>query len=271
MSHKTDEFLISFSHNSPRVLWLTEHQLRAEEIKNVNFGQHTLWAHFCRQTYKQGGAIYVSNDIQYNTVNLDQYNREKDLEICALKIRVLSNSLIVICIYRSPTGNFTYFLNQLEFILNKIYSVSTNLILCGDFNTNHLDVNSRKYLLESLLASFSLFSSVKIPTRIFNNSSTLTDNIYIDINRLNFSVHPLVNGLSDHDVQVINLSNIFWSVPKHLFSFTRRIDNNSVRKCADLLNEIWEDVLQENVNIIFNNSLNTYLRTFYVSFPIKKI
>jgi len=86
-------------------------------------------------------------------------------------------------------------------------------------------------------------------------------------------VHPLINGLSDHDVQVINISNIFCSVPKHLFSFTRRMDNNSICKFTDLLSyENWNDVFQENnVNIIFNNFCNTYLRIFYASFPTKKI
>jgi hypothetical protein len=119
-----------------------------------------LGSQFCRQTYKQGDvSIYVSNDIQFNTINLDQYNREKDLEICGLKIRLLSNSLTVICINRSPTWNFTYFLNQLESIWSKIYKVLTDLILCGDFNINYLDANSRKYLLDSLLASSSLFST----------------------------------------------------------------------------------------------------------------
>ena len=100
----------------------------------------------------------------------------------------------------------------------------SELILCGDFNINYLDANSRKLLLDSLLASFSLFGTVKFPTRIFNNSCTLINNIYIHTNRYNFSVHPLINGLSDHDAQVINLSNILSTVPKHLFSFTRRID-----------------------------------------------
>ena len=104
------------------------------------------------------------------TINLDQYNTEKDHEICALKLHTLSSSFTVICIYRSPTGNFYYFLNQLESILNKIYNKSTDLILCGDFNINYLDENSRKHLLNSPLASFSLFSTVKFPTRIFNDS-----------------------------------------------------------------------------------------------------
>jgi hypothetical protein len=30
------------------------------------------------------------------------------------------SSFTIICIYRSPTGNFTYFLNQLESILKKL-------------------------------------------------------------------------------------------------------------------------------------------------------
>jgi len=173
----------------------------SEEIGNVNLGQYTLGATFCRQTYKHGGVcIYISNDIQFNTIDLDQYNKEKDLEICALKLYLLASNFTTICIYRSPTGNFTYFLNQLESILNEMYKTSTKLILCGDFNINYRNDNSRKHLLDSLLASFSLFSTVKFPTRIFNNFCTLTDNIYINTYRHDFSVHPLINGLSDSDV-----------------------------------------------------------------------
>jgi hypothetical protein len=44
---------------------------------------------------------------------------------------------------------------------------------------------------------------------------------------------------------------------------------NSIRAFKDLLSyENWEDVfLEENVNIIFNNFLNTYLRIFNTCFP----
>ena len=71
---------------------------------------------FFRRIYKQGGlSNYVSNDFKFNIINLDQLTREKDLEICALKLQASSINLVVICIYRSPTWNFTYFLNQLEF------------------------------------------------------------------------------------------------------------------------------------------------------------
>ena len=78
ISHKIDELLISLTPNTPQVLCLTEHHQRTDEISLINLGQYTLGAHFCRQTHKQGGVcIYISNDIQFNIINLNQFNREK--------------------------------------------------------------------------------------------------------------------------------------------------------------------------------------------------
>jgi hypothetical protein len=231
------------------------------------------WEPSFADKHKQGGVcIYVSNDIQFSTINLEQYNREKDLEICALKICIPSNSFIILCIYRSPTGNFNYFLNQLESILNKLYKVSIDLIICGDFNINHLSDTPRKLLLESLLASYNLFNTVKFPTRILNNSSTLIDNIYINMNRYDFLVSPLINGLSDHDAQILNLTFTTSTTPKRFFSSSRRIDSESIFKFQDLLSyENWGDVFMDNdVNILFNNFLNTYLKIFYACFPTTK-
>jgi hypothetical protein len=112
ISNKTDEFLNSLSPNAPQVICLTESHLRTEEIGNVNSSQYTLGATLCRQTYRHEGlCIFAPKNIQFHTINLDQYNKEKDLEICALKLHILSNSFIIICIYRSQTGNFSYFLH----------------------------------------------------------------------------------------------------------------------------------------------------------------
>ena len=107
---------------------------------------------------------------------------------------------------------------------------------------------------------------MKFPTRISNNSCTLIDNIYISTYRHEFSVHTLINGLSDHD------ANILISVPRHVFSFTGKINNSSISKFTFMLSyENWEDVsLEKNVNITFNNFLNTFLRIFYSSFPVNK-
>ena len=133
------------------------HHLKTEQIGNLILYQYTLGTAFCRQEYRKGGAcIYALKDIEYNTINLEQYNKEKYLEICALKIRISSNTFIIICIYRSPTGNFTYFLQLLEFNLSKLYKTNTELIVCGDLNVNYVNDNSRKIHLDNLLASFNL-------------------------------------------------------------------------------------------------------------------
>ncbi|XP_023702159.1 uncharacterized protein LOC111861650 [Cryptotermes secundus] len=271
--NKVDEFLNSLSLNAPQIICLSEHHLKTDEISEVNFDHYTVGTSYCRQTYSHGGVcVLVHKNIQFNTINPDQFNKEKDLEICALKLNVASNNFTIICIYRSPTGNFSYFLNQLELILNKVHKTSSELILCGDLNINYLNDSSRKDLLDSLLASFNLFSTINFPTRISNNSCTLIDNIYINTHRHEYSVHPVINGLSDHDAQAITLNNISIPVPKHVSTYTRNINNYSISQFTCLLSyENWEDVfLETNVNVIFNNFLNTFLRIFYSCFPVKK-
>ena len=58
------------------------------------------------------------------------------------------------------------------------------------------------------------------------------------------------------------------SIPKRIM----KIDNNTILNFINLLSyEIWEEVfLEEDVNVIFNNFTNIYLRIFNASFPITK-
>ena len=164
--------------------------------------QYILGAFFWRKKYKCGGVciyIYISKSLQFSAINLEKYHKEKDFEICALKLNVQKYNFIIICIYRSPTGDFTHFLTQLEIILNELHNISNDFILCGDFNIDYTIDSCRKHLLDSLLASFKLFSTVKFPTRISKHSSTQIDNIYVNVYKFYFSVYPFISGLSDHD------------------------------------------------------------------------
>jgi hypothetical protein len=115
--------------------------------------------------------------------------------------------------------------------------VSTNIILCGDFNINHLD-DSRKKHLESLLDSINLSSTVMFPTRICNNSYSLIDNIYTNTKWRNFLITPLINGLSDHDGQIIDLA------------YTR-----SVRKVSDRI-FLCEHLMDYNLARLHEPTLN---------------
>jgi len=265
--------MILLCYNRLQIKCLTEHHLKTEEIKNTNLDQYILGASFCRKKYKCGGVcIYISKSIQFSAINPEKYHKENDLEVCALKLNVQTYNFIIICIYRSPTGDYTHFLTQLEIILNELHNISNKSILCGDFNIDYTIDSCRKHLLDSLLASFNLFSTVKFPTRISTHYSSQIDNIYVNGYKFDFSVYPFTNGLSDHDAQIITLTDISTPIPEKSFSLIRKVDNNTIRNFVYSLNENWENVfVEENVNIIYNNFVNTYLRILYASFPFVRL
>jgi exonuclease III len=148
LTHKIDELLISLSCINPQVLCVSEHHLWPDEINSVHLGHYTLHTHYCRRLYKQGGvAIFVSKNLEFQKIDLNQYVKEKDFEVCALNLQIATINLLILCLYRSPTGDYTYFLTQLESVLNKLYRVSTDIIVCGDFNINFLESTSRINLL----------------------------------------------------------------------------------------------------------------------------
>jgi hypothetical protein len=95
ISKKTDEFLISLCYNRPQIIRLTEHHLKDEEINNINLDSYKLGTSFCKKKrQKYGGAcIYLSKSLQFSPINLEKFHREKDLEICALKLNIQTKPL----------------------------------------------------------------------------------------------------------------------------------------------------------------------------------
>ena len=94
-------------------------------------------------------------------------------------------------------------------ILHKLYNKSYNIIICGDVNINYLLENREKSQLNTILQLYNLSSIINFPTRIALNSSTAIDNFFIDISIIGkYELYPLINGLSDHDAQVLVINNI---------------------------------------------------------------
>jgi hypothetical protein len=120
-----------------------------------------------------------------------------------------------------------------------------------------------------MLKTCNLTSTVYFPTRTTNISAMLIDNIFINYTR-NYNVNLCVNGLSDHDAQLITINNIIITKVSKRSVNIRVINKESITKFQFVLSwEQWEDIFEnEDVNTMFNNFLNTYLRCFYASFPI---
>jgi exonuclease III len=194
----------------PRILCFPEHHLNQQEIELTQIDSYALGASFCRTSLKMSGlCIFVNKNLNFKN-DIQKFLHERDIEAGAVKLTVNSLNICILSIYRAPSGNFALFLDKLETILNLLYKNNTQLIICGDMNINYLDENNKKTLLNSLLASYNLTSTVYFPTRIQNTSATAIDNIFINVSKFDdYIIFPIVNGLSDHDAQLIAINNKF--------------------------------------------------------------
>jgi exonuclease III len=273
MKGKINELMLSFVNDEPSIICLSEHHLREYEMEGTHIPNYRVGASYCRKKHKKGGVcIFVYEDYNFTVLNLQKFSKEKDIEIAGIKLELNKVRIIVLCIYRSPVGDFDYFLTKLDFILNSLYKFNTEFIICGDININYLENNNRKTKLETLLNTYNLKDSVKFPTRITNRSASLIDNIFID-NRHSYSIEPCINGLSDHDAQLVTFRSV--TVPNGVVgpTFVRIINKNSIKDFQNLLSwEHWGNIFDNNnVNNMFNNFHNTYLRCFYTCFPKKEV
>ena len=129
-------------------------------------------------------------------------------------------------VYRVLTGNFNLFLNRLDDSIRSIYRVNLNLILCGDINIDYLTENDRKRQLNSVLLICNLTTIVTFPTRLQGISSTMIDNIFLDNSKIsNYTVLPFLNGLSNHDTQLLILKDLNLQLQDHYTYTTTDINN----------------------------------------------
>jgi hypothetical protein len=87
--------------------------------------------------------------------------------------------------------------------------------------------------------------------------------------KIHFIIIPLVNGLSDHDAQLLLLNNLEIQKSKYCCYTKRQINRaNTENFKFNLSFETWDEIFTDGeVDKIFNSFLNTYLRVFNNSFP----
>jgi len=120
LGNKTNE-LYCHLHHDLHILCLSEHHLSESELQLIHLANYLLGASYCRKTFLKGGvSMFVYRNPKYNTINIDEYNIDKDIEACAIQLDSTFNKLCILAIYRSPRGDFTNFLKQLDLILQKL-------------------------------------------------------------------------------------------------------------------------------------------------------
>jgi hypothetical protein len=95
--------------------YFTEHHLTSQEIQSVYIDKLTCGAYYCRKQLQKGGVcIYVNNNIISSCLNLEAYCGDGVMEVCCIKCKFRGKEMYILTVYRSPSGNFTNFISQLE-------------------------------------------------------------------------------------------------------------------------------------------------------------
>lgn len=184
------------------VLCITEHWLQsADQVDSINLDCFSVASCFCRTQLRCGGSmIFVREGLDYVKLShVDHLSVELHCEMSA--VRLVNLNVTVYCLYRSPNGSFSTFLDILEQVLEAKESRG-NVIICGDFNVKFNLGDSHTALLCDLLNSYGYKRTIKGGTR-YNNC---LDNIFINFNHNSYRSDNLEALLSDHSCQVLHIS-----------------------------------------------------------------
>jgi hypothetical protein len=132
--------------------------------------------------------------------------------------------------------------------------------MCGDVNINYLTDKIRRSQLDAVLHYYNLTCMVKFPTRFGLNSHSTSDDVFIATSALGkCDLYPVINGLSEHDAQLLILNKRQKQKKEHHIYFKRKINKHTPADFKLKLSyETWEPVFDgKDINKIFNSFLNT--------------
>ena len=225
-----------------------------------------------------GGGVSIFCNKKYNFVSKVESLSvcTSDIETCVVAIEQnQSEKIIIIGVYRPPSGCEQNFRNELEDILtNELVNVSSNLVLfLGDFNSNCL-ANSGEFLnLESLMRSYHFTQTICKPTRYPPNdnigSPSILDHIWV--NRIqNWKSGVILLDISDHCPNFLFLDAPTPLDQKQKIEFRPFSELNMEKFLDDLSSVDWNVVLNfEYVDESWNKFIDIIDQKYCLHFPKK--
>ena len=232
--------------------------------------------HICRPSRGGGGvSIYVRSDMSSRF--LSEYSSVSDhYEVCSVEITISnrnSEKLVILGIYRPPSGSIINFSNYLEVNLQNLSNKT--IALTGDFNIDLLNDHLHQDFF-NMLHSYSFFPFINIPTRVTESSAKCIDHIWL--NRFNVvESGAIVSDISDH-YPIFSLIEVVKSCRSFTKSFRDHCDSNLDRLfedvnllCIDYFNQTFDndvDVKCEwflnKLNYVYNRDCPKRVKTISI-------
>ncbi|PNF31582.1 hypothetical protein B7P43_G00791 [Cryptotermes secundus] len=271
LSNKIEIFTEFLQSTTPDILAISEHGLKEDEIHQCILGGYTLVSYFCRNEYKGGGiAIYsTSNMVQCKHLNwVTGKSIEKTLEVTGMEIMCDKIKLIILALYRSPSGVMNEFFNLLIDILQQLAQKDRYIILVGDLNINTMENGCGHKQLLDIINAYNMIMTINIPTRVTESTATIIDQIITNIPVNCYYTNVINSLLSDHYAQCITI-NITPPVLKRCYKVGRDLsDDNITCFCSYIQTETWMEVFNDNdIEIKWNSFYGIFNYYFNIACP----
>ena len=227
-----------------------------------------------RQKKRGGGvALYIPTHFEYEVKN-DLTVMTDSLETLFIEICVIGDKNIVVgIVYRPPQSHTEEFILGIQNILSHPIFTSKSCLLMGDFNADLLKYDSNAFVMDfvSTMASFSLLPLITKPTRAAENSKTIIDNVFCNMQPFP-DAGIILSDISDHYpiFALCSLAQKQESGPHHNKNQRKITPRNVNNFKAKLGNVDWTMVLnEEDVNISYEKFWNIFIQLYNEAFPIQ--
>lgn len=180
-----------------KVIALSETWMKQERRTEFPLDGYELY--YTNRDNKTGGgvAFFVDRDLRCKVIQNMSILKENLMECITVEIELeKSRNTVITCVYRAPGSNVETFVDSLEDIISRVNDNKTYWI-CGDLNIDLLSADKHKPTADFLdtLYSRGFHPLITKPSRM---TSSLINNIFLNIIDNNISCGLIINDISDH-------------------------------------------------------------------------
>ena len=159
---------------------------------------------------RRGGGVSIFVDVNFESTCLLSLCLDY-IEVLCVESKRVNEKVLIFSIYRPPNSSVELFIDKAAQIFNGFdFGSYTNVVCCGDFNLNMLDLNVNDSVRNfvDFMYSCSLLPIITKPTRITDRTQSLIDQFFV-YNPVNYFACSLCTNISDHLPIVLICKRIF--------------------------------------------------------------
>ena len=175
-------------------------ETKINNLKDVDFDPNIpgyVFEHVPTPLASGGVGLYINDSLKYTVI---EKTSEVAFQALWIEIKFTRKSNIICGIIYRQHNSPQRFQEYFDLTFEKLISSNLPVYIMGDFNINLLHAETSRYAYDFLISmqSFSFIPTIDKPTRVYNNSATLIDNILTNKVDVKITSGNIISDISDH-------------------------------------------------------------------------